>query len=42
MDPYLRDTLELGLRYEAAALDFWRTLDIDDPAGRDAEPGHAR
>lgn len=34
-DPFLRATLELGLRYERAALDFWRTVDLtgdaDDP-----------
>ena len=38
MDPYLRDTLELGLRYEAAALDFWRTLEVDRAAGGGPEP----
>ncbi len=26
MDPHVRATLELGLRYERAALDFWRGL----------------
>lgn len=31
MDPYLRATLELGLRYERAALDFWQGLAIDLP-----------
>lgn len=27
MDPHLRSTLELGLRYERAALDFWEGLE---------------
>jgi hypothetical protein len=26
MDPHVRMTLELGLRYEQAALDFWREV----------------
>jgi DNA-binding PadR family transcriptional regulator len=29
LDPFLRATLELGLRYEQAALDFWRTVALD-------------
>lgn len=29
MDFFLRATLELGLRYERAALEFWRTLSLD-------------
>jgi DNA-binding PadR family transcriptional regulator len=32
LDRYLRGTLELGLRYERAALGFWRTLDLEDDA----------
>jgi DNA-binding PadR family transcriptional regulator len=30
LDSYLRATLELGLRYERAALDFWRSLDLEE------------
>lgn len=35
LDPYLRATLDLGLRYERAALAFWDTLALEeagDPA----------
>jgi DNA-binding PadR family transcriptional regulator len=28
LDPFLRATLDLGLRYERAALEFWRSLDF--------------
>jgi DNA-binding PadR family transcriptional regulator len=28
MDPFLRATLELGISYERAALDFWRAVDL--------------
>ena len=42
MDRYLRATLELGLRYEAAAVDFWRSIAEEDlgaePAGSTAVP----
>ena len=31
LDPFLRATLDLGLRYETAALDFWRRLAFDGP-----------
>ncbi len=34
MDPFLRATLELGLRYERAALDFWRTVALTGDARR--------
>ncbi len=33
MDQYLRATLELGLRYEQTALEFWRTLAVDASDG---------
>lgn len=40
LDRYLRATLELGLRYERSALEFWQTLDLAGQAERDsATPG---
>lgn len=33
MDRFLRATLELGLRYERAALDFWRSVDLTTDTG---------
>jgi PadR family transcriptional regulator, regulatory protein AphA len=37
MDPHVRATLELGLRYERAALDFWRE-EVPLADGRSPEP----
>ncbi|HEY6056705.1 MAG TPA: helix-turn-helix transcriptional regulator [Candidatus Limnocylindrales bacterium] len=39
MDAFLRATLELGLRYERAALEFWRALSLDVGDGPDRSAG---
>ena len=42
LDRFLRATLELGIRYERTALEFWATLGQDDPEASAPAPSDQR